>query len=43
MNRGALETILGAVVLLVAVGFVVFGARTVDIQGSESRWAGARQ
>ena len=42
MNRGALETILGAVVLLVAVGFVVFGARTVDIQGSDGYTLNAR-
>lgn len=42
MNRGALETILGAVVLLVAVGFVVFGARTVDIQGSDGYILNAR-
>jgi phospholipid/cholesterol/gamma-HCH transport system substrate-binding protein len=42
MNRGALETILGAVVLLVAVGFVIFGARTVDIQGSDGYILNAR-
>ena len=42
MNRGALETILGAVVLLVAVGFVMFGARTVDIQGSDGYILNAR-
>jgi phospholipid/cholesterol/gamma-HCH transport system substrate-binding protein len=42
MNRGALETILGAVVLLVAVGFVIFGARTVDIQGSDGYTLNAR-
>ncbi len=42
MNRGALETILGAVVLLVAVGFVMFGARTVDTQGSDGYILNAR-
>lgn len=33
MRRGAVETILGAVVLLIAVGFVIFGARSIDLQG----------
>lgn len=32
MKRGAVETILGAVVLVIAVGFVVFGARSIDLQ-----------
>lgn len=32
MKRGAVETILGAVVLLIAIGFVFFGARSIDLQ-----------
>ena len=32
MKRGAVETILGALVLVVAVGFVVLGARAIDVQ-----------
>jgi len=32
MKRGAVETILGAVVLLIAIGFVVVGARSIDVQ-----------
>ena len=35
MRRGAVETILGAVVLLIAVGFVIFGARSIDLQGDD--------
>ncbi|MBO6784881.1 MAG: MCE family protein [Alphaproteobacteria bacterium] len=30
MKRGAVETILGAIVLVVAIGFVVLGARAID-------------
>ena len=32
MKRGAVETILGALVLAVAIGFVIFGARVIDVQ-----------
>ena len=35
MRRGAVETILGAVVVLIAVGFVIFGARSIDLQGDD--------
>ncbi|MDA0785307.1 MAG: MlaD family protein [Proteobacteria bacterium] len=35
MKRGAVETILGAVVLLIAVGFVLFGARSIDLQAND--------
>jgi len=35
MRRGAVETMLGAVVLLIAVGFVIFGARSIDLQGDD--------
>lgn len=33
MRRGAVETILGAVVLAVAIGFAVLAARAIDVQG----------
>jgi phospholipid/cholesterol/gamma-HCH transport system substrate-binding protein len=32
MKRGAVETVLGAVVLLVAIGFVAFSARSIGVQ-----------
>jgi len=32
MKRGAVETILGALVLVVALGFVVLAARSIDLQ-----------
>ncbi len=35
MRRGAVETMLGAMVLLIAVGFVIFGARSIDLQGDD--------
>lgn len=35
MKRGAVETILGAVVLLIAIGFVFFGARSIDLQDND--------
>lgn len=35
MKRGAVETILGALVLVVAVGFVVLAARTIEIQSDD--------
>lgn len=33
MRRGAVETILGAVVLIVAIGFVVLAGRAINVQG----------
>lgn len=42
MKRGAVETILGAVVLAVAVGFVVFGARAIDVQADSGYQLQAR-
>lgn len=42
MKRGAVETILGAIVLVVAIGFVVFGARAVDIGGEDGYRLSAR-
>ncbi|MEP4377500.1 MAG: MlaD family protein [Alphaproteobacteria bacterium] len=35
MKRGAVETILGAVVLLIAIGFVFIGARSIDVQDND--------
>lgn len=35
MKRGAVETILGAVVLLITIGFVFFGARSIDLQDND--------
>ena len=35
MKRGAVETILGALVLVVAVGFVVLAAKTIDLQADD--------
>lgn len=35
MRRGAVETMLGAMVLLIAVGFVIFGARSIDLQDND--------
>ena len=35
MKRGAVETVLGAIVLVVAVAFVVMGARAIDTDGDE--------
>lgn len=35
MKRGAVETILGAVVLVIAIGFVYFGARSIDLQDDD--------
>ena len=35
MKRGAVETILGALVLVVAVGFVALAAKTIDIQADD--------
>lgn len=42
MKRGAVETILGAVVLLIAVGFVVLGARSIDLQDDDGYTLTAR-
>lgn len=42
MKRGAVETILGALVLAVAIGFVVFGARTIDVQADSGYQLQAR-
>ncbi|MBS28425.1 MAG: outer membrane lipid asymmetry maintenance protein MlaD [Alphaproteobacteria bacterium] len=33
MRRGAVETILGAVVLIVAIGFMVLAGRAINVQG----------
>lgn len=35
MKRGPVETILGALVLVVAVGFAVFGARSIDLKDDD--------
>lgn len=42
MKRGAVETILGAVVLVIAIGFVFFGARSIDLQGNDGYQLTAR-
>ena len=42
MKRGAVETILGAVVLLIAIGFVFFGARSIDLQDHDGYQLTAR-
>lgn len=42
MKRGAVETILGAVVLVVAIAFVVVGARAIDEGGDEGYRLSAR-
>lgn len=42
MKRGAVETILGALVLVVAVGFVFFGARVIDVQADSGYQLQAR-
>lgn len=42
MKRGAVETILGAVVLLIAIGFVFFGARSIDLQDDDGYTLTAR-
>ena len=42
MKRGAVETILGAVVLLIAIGFVFFGARSIDLQDNDGYQLTAR-
>ncbi|MDG2270058.1 MAG: MlaD family protein [Alphaproteobacteria bacterium] len=42
MKRGAVETILGALVLVVAVGFVVLGARAIDVQSDDGYELSAR-
>ena len=42
MKRGAVETILGAVVLLIAIGFVFFGARSIDLQDDDGYHLTAR-
>ncbi len=42
MKRGAVETILGAVVLVLVIVFVVFGARSVDIGGEDGYRLSAR-
>lgn len=35
MKRGAVETILGAVVLVVAIGFVVLASRAIDLRADD--------
>lgn len=42
MKRGAVETILGAVVLLIAIGFVFFGVRSIDLQDNDGYQLTAR-
>ncbi len=42
MKRGAVETILGAVVLLIAIGFVFLGARSIDLQDNDGYQLTAR-
>jgi phospholipid/cholesterol/gamma-HCH transport system substrate-binding protein len=42
MKRGAVETILGAVVLLIAIGFVFFGARSIELQDNDGYQLTAR-
>jgi phospholipid/cholesterol/gamma-HCH transport system substrate-binding protein len=42
MKRGAVETILGALVLTVAVGFVVLAARSIDLEGDDGYQLQAR-
>lgn len=38
MKRGAVETVLGALVLAVAIGFVVFATRAIGIQSSGAEY-----
>jgi phospholipid/cholesterol/gamma-HCH transport system substrate-binding protein len=42
MKRGAVETILGAIVLLIAIGFVFFGVRSIDLQDNDGYQLTAR-
>ena len=38
MKRGTVETVLGALVLVVAIGFVVFAARAIGVQSSDDEY-----
>ena len=42
MKRGAVETLLGALVLIVATGFVLLGARAIDVQSDDGYELSAR-
>ncbi|HCP00771.1 MAG: outer membrane lipid asymmetry maintenance protein MlaD [Alphaproteobacteria bacterium] len=42
MKRGAVETILGGFVLVIAIGFAVMGARSIDLRGDDGYELSAR-
>ena len=42
MKRGAVETIMGAVVLVIALGFVFYGAQSIDLRNDDGYQLTAR-